>query len=314
MIDRELTSARRAPSPADPGPTTQPTSAETARPLTDAEQRTVEQNLPLVHYIVSRLTERFPANRSRDDLVQVGALGLIEATRRFEPGRDVSFSTYAGRRIEGAILDALRSDDWASRSVRSSERRLLAVSDMLYAALGRQPTDHEICESMHVEVKKLHALRADLAQAQIESLNRGLDAAGEQAATIQIDIPSAAADHDSLERQEMLGYLRDAIRLLPERHRLIVVGHFIDGKTITELGDLLGVTQSRVSQLKSEALTMMRNGMASALGEEHGSEQPKADTTQDRQRQYNDALKSASDWRQRLTAASGQTSGSSVRP
>ena len=252
--------ARRA-EVADQGPE----SASQATPLTVAEQHVVEQNLALVHYIVARLTERFPASRSRDDLVQVGALGLIEATRRFEPGRDVSFSTYAGRRIEGAVLDALRKDDWASRSVRSGERRLLAVSDTLYAALGRQPTDGEICESMHVEVKKLHALRADLARAQVESLNRGLDAGGEQIATGQIDLPAPHVSEESLERQEMFGYLRDAVQLLPERHRLIVVGHFIEGKTITELGELLGVSQSRVSQLKNEALTIMRNGMSAAL-------------------------------------------------
>jgi len=265
--------------------------------LSEEERATVEQNLALVHHIVARLTQRFPASRSRDDLVQVGALGLIEAVRRFDPSRQVGFSTFAGRRIEGAVLDALRSDDWASRSVRRGERNMLAAGDKLRAVLGRRPTDLELSQSMRVEIQQVRALRADLARARVESLDRRVHPTERRTAIERLDGPSQETGDELLEQREILGYLRDAVRLLPERHRLVIIGHFIEGRTMTELGDLLGVTQSRASQLKGEALTMMRDGMSAVMGDHEPVGEPLG-----RQRQYREALVAASSWRQRLTS------------
>lgn len=268
-------------------------------PLTREQERTVEENMPLVQHIVARMTRSFPSTCSRDDLVQAGALGLIEAARRFEPDRGVTFSTYAGRRIEGAVLDALRSVDWASRSVRRDERQLRTTSAQLVAALGRHPTECELSETMAIDPQRLRDLRADLARARLDSLTRGPGLGDEATGRAELDVVAPVDDRRSLEHRELLGYLRDAVRLLPERHRLIIVGYFLEGRSMTELGAFLGVTQSRASQLKTEALTMMRDGLTSAIDETC----PPGSFRGRRQVAYNEALKTASTWRQRLGTA-----------
>ncbi len=232
--------------------------------LTPDEERLVEENLPLVHHIVGRMTQRFPATFSRDDLVQAGALGLIEAVSRFDPDRGFAFSTFAGRRIEGAVLDALRSADWAARSVRRSERHMHQTGDALAATLGREPTDRELSAAMRIELDELHKLKADLARTHLASLNRPSWPSGAGTPRSELDV----ADVDQpipIETQEIQRELRAALELLPERHRTVVVGHFLEGRSMTELGHLLGVTQSRASQLKREALSMLRSDLASTL-------------------------------------------------
>ena len=230
--------------------------------LTPVQRRMVVDNLPLVRHVVGRLTERMPASYSRDDLVQAGALGLIEATRRFDPELGYTFSTFAGRRIEGAVLDMIRRADWASRSVRRDERRLSAADAELQAALGRRPTDQELSESLNIGVERLHGLRADLARARLDSLDRVAEGGGHP-------FEAAADDVSRLERAETLDRLRSAIDVLPERHRMVIVGHFFEGRSMTELGGLLGVTQSRASQIKAEALARLRSGLETA-GDDRG--------------------------------------------
>ncbi|MDH3679560.1 MAG: sigma-70 family RNA polymerase sigma factor [Acidimicrobiia bacterium] len=265
-------------------------------PLTESQERMVEENLPLVQHIVARMTRTFPSTYSRDDLVQAGALGLIEATRRFEPDRGVTFSTFAGRRIEGAVLDVLRSADWASRSVRRTERQLRSANAQLVASLGRQPTDRELSETMEIDPDRLRHLRADLARARVESLTRASGLGDEAAAGTALEVMAPAEDHRLLEHRELLGYLRDAVRLLPERHRFIIIGCFLEGRSMTELGELLGVTQSRASQLKTEALAMMRDGLTSAVDDTAAPDPGRGR----KQLAYNEALRSASSWRDRL--------------
>lgn len=230
--------------------------------LTVDEERLVEENLPLVQHIVNRMTQRFPATFSRDDLVQAGALGLTEAATRFDPDRGYAFSTFAGRRIEGAVLDALRSDDWAARSVRRSERRMVRTAEALAATLGREPMDQELSAAMKMELDDLHKLKADLARTRVESLHgsRRPGIADDEVREIDVAADDGAA---SLEERELQSRLRAAVELLPERHRMVIVGYFLDGRSMTELGRVLGVTQSRASQLKREALAMMRSGMTS---------------------------------------------------
>ena len=279
------------------------------RNLTVDQARLVEENLPLVQHIVSRMTQRFPATYSRDDLVQAGALGLIEAVARFDPDRGFSFSTFAGKRIEGAVLDALRSADWAARSVRRNERRLRSVGEALTADLGREPTDRELSTSMKIGLTELWDLQADLARTRLETLHRRNAPTPDGGERADVDIPSD--DSAQLEERELLGYLRDAVDQLPERQRVVIVGHFLEGRTMTELGELLGVTQSRASQLKREALTTMRAGLAAALDESRSTTVGAAETrrgaaSEAAQLRYNQALRGASTWRERLDNPTGR--------
>jgi RNA polymerase sigma factor for flagellar operon FliA len=268
------------------------------RSLTEDQERMVEENLPLVQHIVSRMTQRFPATFSRDDLVQAGALGLIEAVARFDPARGFAFSTFAGRRIEGAVLDALRSNDWASRSVRRSERQLRRVGDALTAELDREPTDRELSESMKIKLADLRNLKDDLARTRVETLHRRTASQVDGTDRTEIDVP-ANEEPQRLEERELFAYLRDAVEQLPERHRVVIVGYFLDGRTMTELGQLLGVTQSRASQLKSEALTMMRAGLVAALDDVNASDRGSQAT-------YNEAVRDASTWRERVDYPAGR--------
>lgn len=257
----------------------------------------VEKNIALVHHIVSRMTENFPAAVQRDDMVQAGLVGLIEATQRFDADRGFSFSTFAGRRIEGAVLDLLRRADWAPRSVRRNERQLHEMEAGMTAQLGRRPTAEELGEALGTGSDHVHSLRADVAKARLNPLvvrAKGDDNDNELG---ELDLPAAnVPDTLDLEHQELMGYLRDGIDLLPERHRVVVVGHFLEGRSMTELGELLGVTQSRASQLKSEALGMLKAGIDLNLD---GVEPKRAPTA--RQATFNEALGGASTWRERVS-------------
>ena len=265
-------------------------------PLTPREREMVEQNIALVHHIVSRMTENFPAAVQRDDMVQAGLVGLIEATQRFDADRGFSFSTFAGRRIEGAVLDLLRRADWAPRSVRRNERQLHEIEAGMTAQLGRRPTAEELGDAMGTGSEHVHNLRADVAKARLNPLvvrAKGDDYDNEVADLDLVD-PETPGTLE-LEHQELMGYLRDGIGLLPERHRIVVVGHFLEGKSMTDLGELLGVTQSRASQLKSEALAMLKAGIDVNLD---GVEPKRSPTA--RQATFNEALSGASTWRERV--------------
>lgn len=220
--------------------------------LSASEQTMVTENLGLVHHIASRAVHRFPADFDRDDLVQVGTMGLIEAVRRFDPERGVRFSSFAGRRIEGAITDYLRSNDWAPRSVRS-HRRLLAMAE------GRGATsDDEISRLSGLDAGAVRRVRADVERASLLSFERIVDAGAD------LDANGRTIDADLLQR-ESLAALRAALDLLAPRQRMLVEAHFLDGRTLTEIGEAMGVSQSRASQLKAEALSALRRHLASAL-------------------------------------------------
>lgn len=264
-----------------------------------AEQRAmVEKNLPLVEHIVSRLAARFASNYSRDDLVQTGTIGLIEATTRFDPERGVAFSTFAGRRIEGSIIDMLRRDDWAPRSVRELERQVEQL-DAGYRARGESARAGEIEEALGLNKGQLGRLRADLTKARVDSLDRmvGSDDSSVSLVETLADFIGSPVEAD-LDDREVLGYLRDAVRSLPERHRVVIMGYFFEGKSMTDLGGLLGVTQSRASQIKEDAICMMRSGVLAQYTPED-DDKPEEKLGR-RQRVFNETLASATDWKTRI--------------
>jgi RNA polymerase sigma factor FliA len=271
-----------------------------ARPerLTRAQSDLVKRNLPLVEHIVTRMTSRFPSNYSRDDLVQTGNLGLIEASTRFDPGMGVAFSTFAGRRIEGAVIDMLRRDDWAPRSVRALERRVETMEQALTSAGREMPDAGELGVALGISVDALRRLRADVNRAAVDSLDRAASpidshrGLGENLA----DFVTPLAE-EQLDVRELKGFLRDAIGLLPERHRVVVLGYFFQGCSMTELGELLGITQSRASQIKEEALSTIRAALRAQYDENPvETEGLKAR----RQAAFNEAVARASSWRERL--------------
>jgi RNA polymerase sigma factor for flagellar operon FliA len=222
----------------------------------------VVAHLPLVGHIVREVVNRLPTHVNRDDLVSAGTLALVLAARSFDAARGVPFGRFAAIRIRGAITDELRTMDWASRAVRAKAREVESVRSTLAAQLCRIPSREEIAQVMGVAVSELDALDNDLHRASVLSLQSlTVDESAEL-------LPSRGETPDAtLLRREQLGMLRDAIAELPERMRIVIERYFLDQRKMVEIAAELGVTESRVSQLRSEALQLLRAGMQACAGE-----------------------------------------------
>lgn len=264
----------------------------------------IEKHLPLVRHVVFQAATHFPRHVDREELARAGALGLVEAAHRYDGSRGVPFERYAAQRIRGAMLDAVRAADWAPRSLRTSSRRMESTRQSLACDLGRQPTDAELASALDVSVDELSALRTKVQQAVVLALDEQVTNDEEQSSLVEL-LPDDSAEHpdEALERLELHGYLRDAVHLLPERHRLVVVGYFLEGRTSAELAELLAVTESRVSQLRSEALDMLRDGLAAQFdGTARAAGRVKGRVAR-RKATYASAIADRRDWRARLVDA-----------
>jgi RNA polymerase sigma factor for flagellar operon FliA len=220
----------------------------------------VRQNMPLVGHSVREALSRLPAHVSRDDLVSAGMLALVQASRSFDAERGVPFVCFANRRIRGAILDELRHLDWASRSVRRRERELDEARTTLSATLGRLPSAVEMASATGLSTTQLAEHRSDLARACLTSLHAvSGDALDGMAAPRSVE-PDVVLLH-----RERMAYLRDAVATLPDRLRLVVEGYFFDDRPMAGLAEELGVTESRISQLRAEALVLLRHALDAVL-------------------------------------------------
>lgn len=233
-----------------------------AQPDRGAEARLVEANLPLVHYLVAEMSSRIPAHVSRDDLESAGMAGLAQAARSYDAERGVPFDRFASRRVRGALLDELRSRDWATRSVRASARAVHQASDELMARLGRAPSQAEIATALGCDVAEVHAVSDGVARANIVNYDSLFDdGAGE---SLLPEDDAALPDACLLERERQ-AYLVDAVAVLPARLRRVVIGYFFEELSMHNLADELGVTDSRISQMRTEALALLREGLDSQL-------------------------------------------------
>lgn len=233
--------------------------------ISDAQRRElIEGNLPLVRHVVFQVAVHFPRHVDREELATAGSLGLVEAARRFDPDRGVPFDRFAARRIRGAILDAVRAADWAPRSVRNNARRLEAIEQRLATELGRTATNDEIAQALGITPDELHRLRDRLFRSVVLALEYEVNEADEELTLVEMLRDDSSVEPSAeLEHRELLAYMRDAVELLPERHRTVITGYFLHGRKSQVLADELGVTESRVSQLRSEALIMLREGIQS---------------------------------------------------
>lgn len=268
-------------------------------------QRLIEENLPLVQHVVYGATAHFPRHADKEELVQAGAIGLVQAAHRFDPDQGGAFTHYAAHRIRGAILDAARSGDWAPRSVRRAGRVIGTATEMLATTLGRVPTSAEIAGSLGMTTQALAKLRDDVARSVVLGLSTTASECDpdDDAEVARRSTPadrSLPPDEELCER-ELGAYLRDAVELLPERHRALIQGYFFEGRTSQALAAELGVTVSRVSQLRAEAYEMLRQGLDAQYGEvpvKPAGKQSKQVTR--RNDAYATAIATRSTWRIRL--------------
>ncbi len=220
----------------------------------------VEQHLALVDVLVAERLRNVPRHVRRDDLMSAGMLALVLSAGAYDPNRGVTFQSFAAFRIRGALIDELRAMDWASRSVRCRAREVETIRARLTTTLGRPPGNHELADAMRISTRELDEVHADLARASVLSL-QGLVAHG---------LPDTPANHAECPEslilyRERMGYLHDAIAALPQRLRFVVVAHFFEQRQMRDIAVDLSVTQSRVSQMCTEAMTLIRDGMNSQL-------------------------------------------------
>ncbi|GAA0511063.1 RNA polymerase sigma factor WhiG [Paractinoplanes deccanensis] len=216
----------------------------------------VQEHMPLVGHLVREMLARVPAHVNRDDLMSAGYAALVHAARGFDDSRGVPFARFAAARVRGALLDELRGLDWASRSVRQRARRTDSARQELTAELGRNPTAQEVADHLGCSVEDIESADDDVHRAVVFSL-QGFTTAG---ADDMVTEPSAGPE-EMLIRRERLGYLRHAIEALPDRLRAVVQGYFFEERPMARIAEELGVTESRVSQLRAEALTLLRDGL-----------------------------------------------------
>jgi RNA polymerase sigma factor for flagellar operon FliA len=265
--------------------------------------RRIEQHLPLVKHIVFQVAVHFPRHVDREELARAGALGLVEAARRYDDARGVPFERFAAQRIRGAILDAVRAADWAPRSVRTLARRLESVEQQLASELGRVPSSVEMAEALGMSREELARLQDKLFRSVVLALEHEVNEDGDEDLTL-VDVltdRSSVEPLEELETRELHAYLRDAVSLLPERHRLVIVGYFLENRTSQELARFLGVTESRVSQLRSEALAMLKEGIeAQYTGQATARPEQQVGRVARRKASYATAISEASAWQRRI--------------
>jgi RNA polymerase sigma factor FliA len=222
---------------------------------------------PLVKYVAGRLGSGLPAHVDEGDLVSYGLLGLIGAIERYDPGRDIRFETYAVARIKGAIIDELRALDWVPRSVRSRAREIERAIAELESKLGTAPTDEQIAAKVGISVDELEESLANISRSSIAALDElwSVSGEGDQVSLLDtIEDTTGPRPQEALDESEMREALADAIARLPEREKLVVTLYYYEELTLREIGEVLGVTESRVSQLHTKAILRLKSPLAGA--------------------------------------------------
>jgi RNA polymerase sigma factor for flagellar operon FliA len=239
-------------------------SAETDLDLAERDQR-INANVGLVKAMAYRLLQRLPAEVELDDLIGVGVLGLIEAASRYKPTLGVPFEAFARRRIHGAMLDSLRELDWAPRSLRKQARAFEASISRLRQELAREPEEEEIAAAMNLSPEECAQALEQVRGLELCSLRR-LDAPGESGTSmLDLCLDPGEGPEERVQRSELKQRLAAALGDLPERERQILALYYDQELTMAEIGLVFGVSESRISQLRSLALRRLRASLSESL-------------------------------------------------
>ncbi|KPQ29637.1 MAG: RNA polymerase sigma factor for flagellar operon FliA [Marinobacter excellens HL-55] len=218
----------------------------------------IEEHAPLVKKIALHLMARLPASVQLEDLMQAGMIGLLEAAQRYSSGKGATFETYAGIRIRGAMVDEIRKGDWVPRSVHRNARRIAAAIKTVEDRNGREAQDADVAEELGIELSKYHASLADANSGRLFSLDE-LNESGE------LPIQEAEASDNPLDGFASGAFqksLAEAIEALPEREKLVLSLYYQEELNLKEIGAVLGVSESRVSQIHSQAALRLRGRLS----------------------------------------------------
>lgn len=229
----------------------------------DVREQLILQYSPLVKYVAGRVAVGMPPHVEVSDLVSYGIFGLMDAIEKFDPERGYKFETYAISRIRGSIIDELRANDWVPRSVRSKASRIQNAVTRLQAELQRSPTEEEIAQELEISMEELGDMLSATSYTSMVALDQLLDV-GEDSGVRLVDTiedDSVPSPDESLDDQELKARLRETIQRLPEREQTVLALYYFEGLTLRQVGDILGVTESRICQIHSKAVLSMRAEM-----------------------------------------------------
>ena len=216
------------------------------------QDRLVEQYAPLVKRIAYHLLGRLPSSVQVEDLMQAGMIGLLEASRKFDFGKGASFETYAGIRIRGAMLDEVRKGDWAPRSVHRNTRMVSDAMRAVEARLGRDAKDHEVAAELEMSLEEYYTILSDTAGSKLFSFDDLLESGA------PADVQGGEEPASGLQDERFRAALIEAIDTLPERERLLLSLYYDEELNLKEIGAVLGVSESRVCQIHSQAVSRLR--------------------------------------------------------
>jgi len=234
----------------------------------DARDKLIVHYSPLVKYVAGRVSVGLPSNVEQADLVQYGMFGLIDAIDKFDTERGIKFETYAISRIRGAIIDELRSYDWVPRSVRAKARMVERAYSTLEHKLGRTPSDAEVAEELGISDKEFQQIFTQISFVGLVALDELIGLGGDKGDNLTLgDTLADTGGQDptaAFEVEELRHLLAEAINRLPEREKIVITLYYYEGLTLAEIGQVLAVTESRVCQMHTKAVLMLRSRMSDA--------------------------------------------------
>lgn len=236
---------------------------EAQRSSVQSRDELIVTHLPLVKFLVGRIATQLPPHLDQDDLMSAAVIGLITAAERFDPSRGVQFKTFAEQRIRGTIIDELRSQDWLTRSLRDKFKKLEREFVMLEHRLGRNPTSEEVAKSLEISVDDYHQMLEEIHLLSFVSLDESWeDEDGSPFGLLDILEDKGIENPQSqLMARQMLDSLTEAIEGLPEKERLVITFYYYEELNLKEIGAVLDLSESRISQLHSQAIVRLRAKM-----------------------------------------------------
>ncbi len=235
------------------------------QPSGSEQDQVIAQHAPLVKRIAYHLMSRLPASVQADDLIQAGMIGLLEAARNYDASQGASFETYAGIRVRGAMLDEIRKGDWVPRSVHRKARQMAEAVREIEHKQGRDARDHEIAEAMELGLSEYYKVLQDVSGHRVLSIE---DVGVDEDAMANLAADQSSSPDEGLLREDFKRCLAEGISGLPERERLVLTLYYDEELNLREIGAVIGVSESRVSQIHSQALIRLKARMANWLGKD----------------------------------------------
>ena len=228
----------------------------------------VEQYAHLVKRIAHHMMMRMPASVQVEDLIQAGMIGLLEASQKYDASRGASFETYAGIRIRGAIVDEMRRGDWAPRSVHRNARRVSEAMTAVEARIGRDASDKQVAKELGVELDEYHSMLNDTACSRLFSFEESFGDDDSSASQLGVKSTSFTGPFEGFQADSLKQSLAQAITQLPERERLVLALYYDEELNLKEIGQIIGVSESRVSQIHSQAALRLRSRLRDWQGDD----------------------------------------------